>query len=136
MAVTALIAVALPLGRPLVRDSFPLSNFPMFTHDPPPVSEFLRAVGVRPDGLETVLSPELIGGTVEVIHAAQTLSNALRAGRAEEMCDEIAGRVVGAGLDVVEVLVVTDSFDIVEGLRADHPAPVDREEHAACAVPP
>jgi len=35
VAVTALIAVALPLGRPLVRDSFPLSNFPMFTHDPP-----------------------------------------------------------------------------------------------------
>lgn len=135
VAVVAVLAVALPLGRPLARDSFPLSNFPMFTHDPAPVSGFLRAVGIHADGRESVLSPELIGGTVEVIHAAQTLSNALRAGHADEMCAEIAGRVARAGPDVVEVRVVTDSFGLVEGLLADHPQPVAREQHVVCAVP-
>ncbi len=135
VAVAALVAVLFPLSRALDRDSFPLSNFPMFTHDPPPVSGFVRAIGVGADGADVVLSPELAGGTVEVVHAAQTLSTALRQGRAGELCAEIADRVAASGRDIVEVLIVTDRFEIVDALRVEHPRPIGRHEHAACEVP-
>lgn len=137
MAVTvaAVIAVLLPLGRSFERDSFPLSNYPMFTHDPAAVSGFVRAIGVTADGTDVVLSPELTGGTVEVVHAAQTLTTALRQGRADELCVEIADRVAASGRDLVHVLIVTDRYDIVDAMRSDQPEPVGRDEHVACAVP-
>ena len=47
-----------------------------------------------------------------------------------------AGRVAESGdADTVEVVVVRERFDIVAGLRADDPQPVDRRVHARCAVP-
>jgi hypothetical protein len=135
VAVVAVVAVLLPLRRSLVHDSFPLSNYPMFTHNPGAVGGFQRAVGVTVDGDEVILSPVLIGGTVEVIHAAQTVSDALRDGRVADLCAEIAERVAGSRDDVVEVLVVTDRFDVIAGLRADDPQPVNRDVHAICEVP-
>ncbi|HET9548463.1 MAG TPA: hypothetical protein VFO97_11525, partial [Desertimonas sp.] len=68
--------------------------------------------------------------------AAQTIVDAIRGGVADELCAEIAGRVAESGdADIVEVVVVTERFDIVAGLRADDPQPVDRRVHARCAVP-
>ena len=37
--------------------------------------------------------------------------------------------------ETTEVVVVTERFDIVAGLRADDPEPVDRAIHARCEVP-
>ena len=134
LVVVAVVAVLYPLGRSLTHDSFPLSNYPMFTHNPRAVAGFQRAVGVAADGDEVVLSPQLAGGTVEVIHAAQTIATALRQGRGAELCAEIAARVAESGSPAVEVLVVTDRFDIIDGLRAEDPLAVDRDVHAACEV--
>lgn len=136
VAIVAVLAVLWPLGRELTEDSFPLSNFPMFTHDPPRTTGFARAIGVTVEGGDVVLSPELTGGTVEVIHAAQTVSTAIRRGEAAALCAEIAERV-GRSDDavIVDVVVVTDRFDIVEGLRSGDPEPVERVEHARCPVP-
>jgi hypothetical protein len=131
-----LLAVLWPLGRDLRHDSFPLSNYPMFTHDPARTTGFVRAVGVAADGTESVLSPELSGGTVEVIHAAQTLATEVRRGRAGGLCAEIAARVERSDSDLVEILVVTERYDIIAGLRADAPTPIARDEHARCAVVP
>lgn len=135
VAVVAVVAVLYPLTRVLTRDSFPLSNFPMFTHDPNDVTGFQRAIGVTADGTEVVLSPQLAGGTVEVIHAAQTIATALRRGLGDELCVEIAERVAGSGSPAIEVLVVTDRFDIIDGLRTDDPQPIDRDVHVTCEVP-
>lgn len=137
VAGVAVLAVMSPLGRTRRHDdSFPLSNYPMFTHDPTDATGIERAIGVTSDGDTMRLSPELSGGTVEVIHAAQTLTSAVRRGAAGELCVEIADRVAVAELtDVVEVVVVTERFSIVAGLRADDPQPIERIEHARCEVP-
>ena len=137
VAGVAVLAVLSPLGRTRRQDdSFPLSNYPMFTHNPRDTTGIERAVGVTTAGDEVRLSPELSGGTVEVIHAAQTLTNAVRRGEAGDLCIEIAGRVADSDLaDVIEVVVTTDRFEIVEGLRSDDPQPVERVVHARCEVP-
>ena len=136
VAGVAVLAVLSPLGRTRRQDdSFPLSNYPMFTHNPRDTTGIERAVGITAGGAEVRLSPELSGGTVEVIHAAQTLTNAVRRGEADELCAEIAGRVAESDLTgVVEVVVTTDRFEIVDGLRSDDPQPVERVVHARCEV--
>lgn len=132
VGIVAVGAVVVPLTRDLRHDSFPLSNYPMFTARRPPVTTIERAVGLDAGGRERILPPELTGGTVEVIQAAQTIYDAVRDGTSDALCLEIAERA--AGRDVVEVLVVTERYDIVDALPADEPEPIDREIHARCEV--
>ena len=136
VAGVAVLAVLSPLARTRRQDdSFPLSNYPMFTHNPRDTTGIELALGFTLSGDEVRLSPELSGGTVEVIHAAQTITDAVRRREAAALCVEIAERVARSGLDdVVEVRLVTDAYEIVEGLRADDPRPWSRVEHAACEV--
>jgi hypothetical protein len=135
VAVIAVAAVLLPLRRGLANDSFPLSNYPMFTARRAQVTSIERAIGVSVDGEEHVLSPELTGGTVEVIQAAQTVFDAIRDGTADALCAEITDRIAASGdARTAEVLVVTEHFDVVAALRADDPEPVDRHTHARCEV--
>jgi hypothetical protein len=135
VGIVAVGAVLVPLWRDRSEDSLPLSNYPMFTARRSQVTSIERAVGVTADGAEHVLAPELTGGTVEVIHAAQTIFDAVRAGSSGELCAEIAGRVAASGDDrTTEVVVVTERFDVVAALSADDPEPVDREVHARCEV--
>lgn len=134
VATVAVLAALWPLTRSLRHDSFPLSNYPMFTSNQPEVTSFVRAVGVRADGTEDVLPPMLAGGTVEVIHANRTLNRALRDGRGDEMCAEIADRVERDRPEIVTVLIVTETYDVVEALRAHEPVPVDRTVRAECPV--
>jgi hypothetical protein len=135
VGIVAVGAVLVPLGRDLGADSLPLSNYPMFTANRAQVTSIERAIGVAPDGTEHILSPELTGGTVEVIHAAQTIVDAIRAGKAEELCAEIAGRVADSDDEgIAEVIVVRERFDVVTALDDDDPEPVAREVHATCEV--
>jgi hypothetical protein len=136
VGVVAVGAVLVPLGRDLGADSLPLSNYPMFTARRAQVTSIERAIGIAPDGTEHVLGPELTGGTVEVIHAAQTIVDAIRAGKADELCAEIAARVAESGeADTTEIIVVRERFDVITSLDDDNPAPVDRRIHARCEVP-
>ncbi len=136
VGLVAVGAVLVPLSRDLGADSLPLSNYPMFTARRSQVTSIERAIGVATDGTEHVLSPELTGGTVEVIHAAQTIVDAIRAGSADELCTEIARRVAESGHDdTTEVIVVRERFDVVTSLDDDDPVPVDRRVHARCEVP-
>jgi hypothetical protein len=135
VGIVAVGAVLVPLSRDLGADSLPLSNYPMFTAERSQVTSIERAIGVAPDGTEHVLSPELTGGTVEVIHAAQTIVDAIRAGEAEDLCAEIAGRVASNDEGIAEVIVVRERFDVVVALDDDDPEPVNRRVHARCAVP-
>lgn len=134
VGLVVLVAVLVPLVRAERHDSFPLSNYPMFTSDKPSVTSFVRAIGVRDDGTEEVLPPEIAGGTIEVIHANRTLGRAIREGRAVEMCGEIAARTAGDKPDVATVLIVTEDYDVIDALRADAPVPVSRAVLAECPV--
>lgn len=129
----AVVAVAWPLVRDLDHDSFPLSNYPMFTSEQPATTSFVRAIGLDAAGRESVLPPAIAGGTVEVIHANRTLNRALREGRADEMCAEIAARAAGRP-DLVTVLIVTERYGVIDGLRAADPTPLARSERARCAI--
>jgi hypothetical protein len=136
VGIVAVGAVLVPLWRDVSHDSLPLSNYPMFTARRSQVTSIQRAIGIAEDGGEHVLAPELTGGTVEVIQAAQTIFDAIRAGTAGELCTEIAGRVADSGdVDTAAVLVVTERFDVVAAVSADEPQPIDRDIHARCGVP-
>jgi hypothetical protein len=107
----------------------------MFTARRAQVTSIERAIGIAADGTEHVLGPELTGGTVEVIHAAQTIVDAIRAGQADELCAEIARRVAESGdADTSEIIVVRERFDVVSALDDGDPEPVTREVHATCEV--
>jgi hypothetical protein len=135
VGVVAVGAVLVPLWRDLDQDSLPLSNYPMFTVRRPQVTSIERAIGIAVDGSEHVLAPELSGGTVEVIHAAQTIVDAIRAGSADDLCEEIAARVADSDDErTTDVAIVTERFDVVAALRSDDPQPMDRRVHARCEV--
>jgi len=136
VGIVAVGAVLVPLGRDIAHDSLPLSNYPMFTARRAQVTSIDRAIGIAADGSEHVLGPELSGGTVEVIQAAQTIFDAVHAGKAADLCAEIAGRVAdSADADAAEVIVVTERFDVIVALRAADAEPIERRVHARCEVP-
>jgi hypothetical protein len=143
VGIVALGAVLVPLARgDPADDSLPLSNYPMFTARRSQVTSIERAIGIADDGSEHVLDPQLTGGTVEVIHAAQTIFDAIRAGTAADLCAEIAGRVADSDdhtdsgdTRTAEVIVVTERFDVVAALRAADAEALDRTVHARCEVP-
>jgi hypothetical protein len=79
------------------------------------------------------LSPEVIGGTDEIVLASVIVSKAIRAGAAalELLCHEVAGRVDQQGT----VEVVTERHDAAELLR-DDAAPLHIRVHARCEAEP
>jgi hypothetical protein len=125
----AVVAVALPGFTD--RDSFPLSNYPMFSNDRGRINAFDTAVGVDVGGNVERLSPRRISGSYEVIHAASTVSKAIRAGDADGLCREIAARSRGHGL--VRIEVVTETYDAVRWFEGDE-TPLARRVHARCEV--
>jgi hypothetical protein len=113
------------------EDSFPLSNYPMFSYDRGRVTALDTAVGINADGDIERLSPEVIAGGYEVIHASRTVSKAIRAGDAAGLCLEIAER---ASDDLVRIEVVTETYDTIRWFDGDE-TPIDRAVHASCEAP-
>jgi hypothetical protein len=134
VGVVALLAVLWPVARQPQVDSFPLSNYPMFTQLRPRVTTIALAVGVDADGRDVVLDPGLVGGTLEVIQAVATVGRSIRDGTSDELCEEIAARVAGSGPhEVTHVAITTDHYDVVASLVHRSP-PVRRAVHARCEV--
>ena len=129
-------AVVFPALRPSQRDSYPLSTYPMFSHDLGSVSDLDSAVGTEADGTHVRLSPTLIAGGHEVIHAAATVSAAIAAGDTAALCAEVAARVArDSGRDsLVGVEVVTERLDVIAWWHGDR-QPRSRTVHASCPVP-
>lgn len=135
VAVAALVAVLWPVARQPQVDGFPLSNYPMFTQLRPRVTTIDLAVGVDDDGGDVRLDPGLVGGTIEVIQAVATVGRSIRTGTTTALCDEVAARVAGSGrVEVVEVVIATDHYDVVDALAEGAP-PLRRSVHARCEVP-
>jgi hypothetical protein len=125
----AVAAVALPGFSD--KDSFPLSNYPMFSYDRGRVNALDTAVGITAAGEQERLTPEVIAGGYEVIHAARTVSKAIRSGDAPALCAEIAAR--SGDDDIVRIEVVTETYDTIRWFDGDE-TPVDRVVHASCEV--
>jgi hypothetical protein len=117
------------------RDSFPHSTYPMFATTPPAARTVQVAHGLDADGRIRRLSPAVIGGSAEIVHAYSTLRRAAGDGDSARLCTEIATRVARSGpSDVRTVVVAEERHDLVASL-VDGLEPLDRTEHARCPVP-
>ena len=132
VATLAVCAVLVPVLRPGAGDSYPLSSYPMFTADRDSEETVAVAVGITSDGDPVRLSPELIAGTDEVIHAAATVSRGVARDTTPLLCDEVADRV-GDDRDLVAIEVRSETYDTVRWF--DRREPLRFEMHATCPVP-
>jgi hypothetical protein len=140
-AVTAvvLLAVAWPAVS-LVRrgdraaDGFPISTYPMFTHDPGRVVDVPTVIGVRADGSITRLTPTQSAGTDQVIQAYVAVRGAIDdgAGASLALCRRAADRLDPGGA-VVTVEVAMERYDAVKW-SAGARAPISRTVAAVCPV--
>ena len=128
-------AVLSPLFRSPPRDSYPLSNYPMFSQRIDAENDVRTAVGFTGDGERELLSPRLISDSDEVMQAVQDVGDAVAAGTTAELCTAIAGRVAGSGrTELMTVAVVTERHDSVAYFRGAED-PLATTVHAECAVP-
>lgn len=139
VSAAVLAAVAYPITWPLSRDSFPLSNYPMFSRPlPEPTVTIQYALGLEPDGKRHHLSPELVANG-EVLQARAVLARAVRQGReaTQELCRLAASRVARAGGEwaaVTQVEIVTGTHDAVAYLTGENTRGKERV-HGRCPVP-
>lgn len=114
-------------------DSYPLSSYPMFSRDRGEEAHLATAVAESASGEVWRLDPETISGSDEVILAAATVARAIRGGRVEALCREIADRIDDP--EARHVVVRTEQHDLVASLT-DGAEPLAVEEHARCEVTP
>jgi hypothetical protein len=110
-------------------DGFPLSTYPMFSTPRPAVASFVTVVGADGAGRSRWLSPTLANGTREVVQAAAVVNRQVAAGRAADLCTEVAARLAGAGPGTTrEIEVVTLRYDTVAYFSSANlagPSPAD-----------
>lgn len=133
----ALGLVLSPLLRHPDEDSFPLSTFPMFSHDQPRRMTVMHAVAVDAAGVRTPLSPRLSADTSEPLQSMRTLELAVGAGQGAALCTEIATRVAACQelRGALTVEVETIAFDAVAYFDPAPPDPYIRRVHTRCSVP-
>lgn len=128
LTLAVLAALVSPAWRD--RDSHPLSTYPMYAGATPQVIGFATAVGYDASERQRRLSLGAIARTDDALIAQSAVRNAIAAGRAEDYCREIAGRV---GRDVVRVEVVEERHDVIAW--ADRrPSLAERAVRATCEV--
>jgi hypothetical protein len=113
------------------HDSFPLSTYPIYATARPREATFITAHGQGADGSARRLSIHVIARTDDPLIAASRVGAAVAAGRAEELCAEIAAR---APSDLVAVVVVRERHDVVDGARGEESL-LHSEQLARCTVP-
>jgi len=129
-----------PAFRDPPRDSFPLSNYPMFSYGrPSPMLTMPQALGVHEDGTRTPLPPTISAGTYEVLQSMMTIDAAIRGGPQQQasLCVEIAARIADSGdddlSDVEAVELAVSTFDCVAYFEGDT-APRERHARHRCEV--
>lgn len=136
------VAIVLVVGFgvwPVVaqRDSYPVSNLPMFESPRTRTEPVVTAVAIGGEG-DTArvwrLGPQRLAGTDEVIAAGATLRRAVAAGTADVLCGEIAARVADQGPHEARFIeVVTERYDAVAWFQGER-TPIERVVHHRCAV--
>ena len=122
------LVVFAPAVLPHPDDDFPISTYPMFTTERGEVVDLDTAVLVDDEGRHR-LSPELVGGSDQIVTAAVTVSQAVAAGSAatQLLCQDIADRVEGPG----SIEIVTERHDAVDLLQHGG-EPLDLTVHVRC----
>lgn len=133
---TGAVVAALFLPVALDRDGLPLSTYPMYSSARPAEVTLVTAYGLDAVGERSTLSLGVIGNSDDPLVVAGELRSAVRGGRAEDRCDEIAGRAAVSGSvseAVVEVEIVSERYDVVDRVDSSAP-PIERTIHATCRV--
>lgn len=109
-----LILLAVPIVQNHVdrpRDGFPLSYYPMFSHERSNRTTLRRAVGLRADGSEVPLHYKL-AGSGGMNQVRRQMRSRIKGGGAEELAQEIHDNLLETSRydDVVEILIVRDRF--------------------------
>lgn len=125
-----------PVLRHPDEDSFPLSTYPMFSHERPREMSMVHAIGLDAEGAREPLPPRVSADTREVLQSMRTIEMAVHGGRAIELCREIGERVKSREdlSQVREVVIETITFDAVAYFDEPRPEPRERFVHARCEV--
>lgn len=139
LTVAIAVACAFPILRDPPRDSFPLSNYPMFSYGrPSPAMEISHVLGVHRGGQRKAL-PSSVVMSIEVLQTMVAIQQAIDRGpeATRRFCEEVAGRVVESGdeelAEVTELEVATSHFDSVAYAAGQH-TPTARHVHVRCDV--
>ena len=119
ISIGVLAAVLWPALSPGHDDGFPISNYPMFATARPRVNRFHTAIGIDAAGRDVLLDPRTIGGSVEAVHATETVRFAIADGTTDELCVEVTRRLGDRRTELVAVEVRTDTYDAVGWFDGD-----------------
>jgi len=118
------------------QDSFPLSDYPMFSQErASPELTLEQALAVMPDGERRPLPPSISADSVEVLQSMVTIHREIHAGseRAAAFCAAVAGRALRdpefASATAVEI--ASSRFDTVAYFEG-HSRPLDRVVLVRC----
>ena len=134
-ALVGIVVVAAML-YPLIpnEDSYPLSNYPMFSSNKPAVAKVFHVVGFSSGGRHRPIAPEFLG-TDEIMQAFQTVRIAARGGRdrAEALCRRVLEALESRqdARDLTHLEVRIDSFDTVAYWKGER-TPVKSRVVARC----
>lgn len=118
------------IGR-ATADSYPLSSYPMFASDRGTVSTFYGAAGITADGERVTLSARSVGGTGEIVHAAESVRFAIKRGSVDSLCAEIAKRLEGD--EFVAIEVIGERIDALAWFDGDE-VPIESTVYGECNV--
>lgn len=138
LLITVGMVAALVAPVVLDRDGFPLSTYPMYSRTRGDAVTFATAQAVDADGSVSTLTLGIIGDSDDPLIVAGELRDAIRAGRADQRCEEIAARANGwDGLppDAATIEVVTERRDVIAQVEGA-PSLLERTVHASCEVAP
>jgi hypothetical protein len=122
----------------LDRDGFPLSTYPMYSRSRGDAVTFATAQAVDSSGMVTALTLAVIGDSDDPLIVAGELRDAIRDGRAQQRCLEIARRAAEWDRlppDTATIDVVTERHDVVAQVEGASSL-LDRTVHASCEVRP
>ena len=137
LSVAVVVLLLSPAFRDPPRDSFPLSDYPMFSHGRPDSRLTLtHALGITDTGEVQALSPRISSGNAEVLQSMVTIGRSIHEGRAAAFCREVAERVAAddGHSAIVEVRLATSDYDCVRYFEHSR-EPLARAVHATCGVP-
>ncbi|MFN3255801.1 MAG: hypothetical protein ACE37B_08895 [Ilumatobacter sp.] len=129
---TSLLVAALVAPVVLDRDGLPLSTYPMYSRARGESVSLVTANGLTAETDRIRLGLSVIGASDDPLVVAGELRAAVRAGRADARCAEIAERV-DADREIVSVEVVTERHDVVERTLGGESL-IERTVHATCGV--
>lgn len=125
---TAIVLLALVSPALRDRDSFPLSNYPMYASARGDTAVFSTVMALDTEGAPVRLSLPVVADADDALVGEARVEQAIADGAAAALCAEVARRVPDG---VARVRVVTERHELVALVAGDESL-VDRDVHASC----